>query len=492
MYHSIKRILITDFHIQKLKKATNTLIGILFWLIIIYLCYYKLWLSSAVPFTAPQFNPHDQTWFFKAARSININDWLVEYNHFTLIKGPVYSMFMSVTSDLGMNFKFAINFTYIVACIVFLFSLKTFVTNKLALIIAFAILIVNPVTFSDVWTQPMRENLYISLVLIYLSSIVALISLSIQNTNKKPILIWGLFACTSFALAWNTREESIWLIPCLIPLILITIFQLYTSKKSQLIIPLIIIVGATYTFSHHLASKNKKQFGIDVVTEFKGTQFMRAFNAIISLNTEIHDDPYIYLSNTSIKKLKSISSNTNNLILPLLEKDQLTLTGPHIRYGAFTSWAIRDAMHYNGYYRDAQRTENAYKEIADDIENYCSKNIKECRKIHLSGILIKDEFISNIKKSTIKSIEKVTDFSFTPPSLDLLKTTNTGVRRRGADEHQYIANRFLHLDTQYNAEYEEKHKLNIIEHYRKKKINKLHKQYSENIGLLFILTISDW
>jgi len=490
MHRSIREAFTASFRIIEINKTLNTLVEILFWFIISYLCCYKLWLSSVVPFTVPQFNPHDQTWFFNTARSINTNDWLVEYNHFTLIKGPVYSMFMSVTSDLGINFKFAINLTYVLSCISFLFALKTFIANRLALLVAFTLLIANPVTFSDVWTQPMRENLYISLILVYLSSIIALISLSIQNDNKKAIYVWSLFASITLALAWNTREESIWLIPCLIPLIIVALFQLFTLRTTQLILPILTIIFSSYTFTSYLASKNSKQFGINVVSEFKGTQYIRAFNAIISLNTEINKDPYLYLSNTSIKKLKSISEATNKVITPLLKEDELTLVGPHIKYGAFTSWAIRDSMYYNGYYRNAQKTENAYKEIADDIENYCSNNAGECRKIYLSGMLIKGELIQNIIPSAIKAIEKITNFSYTPPSLDQLRTTNTRARLRGAEEHQSLVNRFLHIDTQYNAEMEEKHKLEIIERYRKKKINKLHKQYSQNIGLLFILTIS--
>ena len=130
-------------------------------------CFYKLWLSSVVAFTVPMRYPIDGTWFVRKAKSISEGHWMGEtFDHYTLIKGPAYSMLLSIVSSLGISPKLAIDSIYILACLVFLKSLSLVIKNRLSLLIGFSLLLFNPITFSEFWTQPIRINFYASLVLI--------------------------------------------------------------------------------------------------------------------------------------------------------------------------------------------------------------------------------------------------------------------------------------------------------------------------------------
>ena len=303
------------------------------------------------------------------------------------------------------------------------------IKNRLSLLIGFSLLLFNPITFSEFWTQPIRINFYASLVLIYLSSLIALLA-STYQFNSKRLLKYAFVCGVSLALAWNTREESIWLIPVLLPFFLLTLLRIKDNEKIPTLSSWFLIIAIPVICCYSIATVNNNKYGVNYISEFKGTHFSRALNAIFSLNTENDGKPYRYFSKTTIEKLQKISDSTR-----LLKKGIIKSNGKYRRLyivkGDLTSWAIRNAMVKVGYYRDAARTEQAYKKIADDIENYCLTQESACRKTYIPGLIVKPSALKNISSITIKGLLNLIDFSYFPPALERNKL------KRGDKEFQY-------------------------------------------------------
>ncbi|MGH1541020.1 MAG: hypothetical protein ACRBHB_11405 [Arenicella sp.] len=468
---------IPEEHIAKLSTTV-------FWSFISIACLYKLWLSSVVPFTVTMSYPGDQTWFFKNALSISSGKWLGEsYNHYTLIKGPVYSLFLSAVSNLGISPKLAIDMLYVFASLTFLLALRISLNNKFAIALGFVLVLGNPITFSDFWAEPLRINIYTPLVLIYLSSLIALLAFAYEKPDKLPVH-WMLLCGASLALAWNTREESIWMLSSLGPLMLITLWRIWQKKHlTMLLLSWAIIISIPTATWHYLAGINETHYGFKGISEFKGTQFVRAANALYSLNTADDDKPYHYLSQTTIDKLNAISTRTRRLAKAMLKDDGITFKKKSAALGSHSSWAIRSAMAKDGYYKNFAETELAYQKIAKDIEDYCQQNADNCRKTYIPGLLLKPEGFKRIDDNLIRGLQKLIRFQHFPPALSLEK------RKRGDRKFQYLVNRFFNMHTDFNSEYERLSDITKTETQRKNMLKKIHQRYQNDYFPLLTLTI---
>ena len=458
--------------------------NLIFWFAVIYVCWYKLWLSAALPFTMPMGSTHDGTWFFKAALSIYSGNWFGEtYNHFTLIKAPIYPLFLTSLAEIGVHPKIALDMLYVGASLVFLAAMRTAICSRFAVFVGFFIVLANPITFSDYWAYPLRLNFFMPLVLIYLSSILALIA---QSSGNEPAISfrWSLLCSVSLALAWYTREEAIWMIAALAPMVLLSVRCFWRKQeRQQILVFWLMIFLLPNMLGYIFSSINEDSYGFDGVLDTRAPEFSRAINAIYSLNT-LNDDTYDYLTFETRDKLKAISENTRRVIEPLLDSAH----GGYSHFGtgiggSYASWAIRDSMYSIGYYRNPESTESAYKVIADDIEEYCRQENDNCRRMYVSGVLVKPISWSRFSNTIHDSVFNLIEYTPYPPA------DRTLDRNRGDRQYQYIANRLFNFNTSWDVKIEEKAGILKVEKQRMRKINRLYTYYSDGFYILVLLAL---
>ena len=455
-----------------------------FWAAVIYVCVYKLWLSAALPFSIPMLMPADETWFFKMAYSIYTGNWFGEtYNHHTLIKAPVYPLFLSFLANLGIHPKIALDLLYTGASLIFLAALRTTLHNRIALFIAFILVLVNPVTFSNYWTVPLRLNLFMPLVLIYLSAILALIAHASAAKPTMPLL-WSLLCSVSLALAWYTREEAVWMIAALAPLAWLSLrcFRGRTQSVQVLTFWLLIFL-LPYFLGSVVASINKDKYGFDGVQDTKAPEYSRAMGAIYSLNT-VDDHSNKYFTFETRDKMLAISNNTQRVFEILIDPTH----GGYKHFGKSigggrASWSIRDAMAIIGYYKDPVSTESAYKVIADDIEKYCRQQPGNCRSMYMSGVLIKPVSWLYFSTTVRNSTENLLNFKPFPPA------ARAGKRERGDYKYQYFANRLFNFNTSWNPALEQNIDILSTEKKRIRKIDRIYAFYQNNFWILALLAL---
>ncbi|MCP3849717.1 MAG: hypothetical protein GY694_05700 [Gammaproteobacteria bacterium] len=469
-----------DGNTTHLQRVTN----VIFWLAVVYVCWYKFWLSSALPFTIPMFSEHDGYWFLKAALSIYKGEWFGSpYTHFTLIKAPGYPLFLSFLANIGIHPKLAIDLLYVGASLIFLIALRSAIHNRLAVFLGFVIVLANPIAFSEYWATLLRLNLFMPLVLIYLSSILAIIA---QASKDKPeiSLPWSLLCALSLAVAWYTREEAIWMISALTPMALIT-FRCFFKKKQrlQVLVFWLLVTLSPYLLGQWFSSINKKMYGFDGIADTHAPEFSRALNAIYSLNT-VNDDSYTYLTSETRDKLKIISDNTRRLIEPLLDSEhgEYTYFGAGIR-GDYASWAIRDSMYNLGYYKDPKKAELAYKAIADDIDRFCLQKAGNCRKMYFPGVLVKpisrERFRTEIQNGVVNLVQ------FTPYK----PADRLAEKDRGDSTYQYLVNRLFNFSTSWDEALEKRAGILEIEKKRVRKINTIYGTYQDSLYILLLVAV---
>ena len=366
------------------------------------------------------------------------------------------------------------------ACLVFLAAVQVTINRKLVVFLAFCIMLFNPITLSNYWIVPARINLYIPLVLMYFSSLIAIVSIGFSKSKNFPFC-WTVVASVVLALAWNTREESVWLLCGLFPILVISLYYLFgkTRQYSRLIFWLVIAAIPLFV-SSLIATKNKDMYGFYGSVDFKAPQFSRAFNAILTLNTSkaAHSRT---LTNEVRDKLLMISPETKLLV----KTDQVT--GEPIDWKVVApsaSWKIRRTMRDNGFYRDFNNTEQQYKLIADKIENFCELNSNECRSLSLPGMIARRSQIKNIIPAFINGLSDFAQFTrFSPPERIGKSSLFGGVNSR------YTASRVMHIPVVFDDELHKANKIDGIESKRVKNLTKIHKFYRKYFTWLCVFSV---
>src|SRR5213082_1227055 len=76
----------------------------------------KLWLVAAQPVVAHANASFDDRLFLALAEQILKGNWLGPYSQFTLMKGPMYSLFIAGTYLIGLPLPLAQHLLYLLGC----------------------------------------------------------------------------------------------------------------------------------------------------------------------------------------------------------------------------------------------------------------------------------------------------------------------------------------------------------------------------------------
>ena len=212
---------------------------------------FRLWLSEA--YTLRAFAaPHDDLHFITLASHLLNGDWLGTYNHYTLIKGIFYPVWIAFCNLTGIPLLTAQQLLYTFACLMFILAINPYVRNKWWLVVIYSFLLFNP--FSMIVDRVFRLGIYPALTILVITCAFALYSRIVSGFGKP--LLWSLGLGIALAAFWHTREEAIWIVPSLLVFYFIIGLQAVFSKKHGLkkivvlfSLPVLILAASTLTIS---------------------------------------------------------------------------------------------------------------------------------------------------------------------------------------------------------------------------------------------------
>lgn len=344
----------------------------------------KLFLVSDQPLFAFSIAVHDDLLFITHAESILKGQWLGDYNNLTLAKGVFYPIWIVITFLLGIPLLFSQHLLYILACLLFIKAIKPLVSSQWFLLLAFAFLLFNPITYSyDPFTRVIREGLYVPLTLLVISSTLGLF---IRRHSKEKPLLWIVMTGISLSTFWLTREEGVWILPLFVLLYGYYIWELLLEKKNSnkeifrklsIQITPFIFLGISILF---LSAINYFHYGIFTTVETNSKGFKSAYGALtrVEHKTWRADVPVPKSTREEIYKV----SPTFQKLEPYLEGNigiawRNNSNSDEIRGGWFM-WALRDAVAEAGYYKSAKETEDFYMRLANEINSLCEQELLKC------------------------------------------------------------------------------------------------------------------
>jgi hypothetical protein len=362
---------------MKKEKLTST-----FYLITLVLFMAKLWLLSAHLLLATS-TPHDDLLFARQAMDIAGGHWLGEYDQMTLIKGPFYPLFIAIAYWLAIPVMTAQQLLYFGAVLTFVCAIFPAVQNRKIGMAIFVFLLMNPFTyFYDGTGRLFRLNIYPTLGLLTLACLCGLIIR--DGTSLKTRLAWAAGAGLAFGCFWHTREESIWLVPSVL---LIVLYHVYRSVREGgwqnlgslavvYLAPALIFSFVTLGFY----SLNYRHYGLFTTVEIETPPFTSAYGGLLRIKSDKWRQ-YFPVVKDAREKAYAVSPSFKELE-PYLEGELgdgwRNLAGADDLPAAFFIWVFRDSVAKTGHYSSSKEAMSFYSQIGRDIDAACEDGRLDC------------------------------------------------------------------------------------------------------------------
>ena len=351
--------------------------------------------------------PHDEGHFLEQGMTIYKGDWLGSYNHFTLIKGPFYPMFLALNRFIGLPLLLSELLLYISACFLVVTVIRKIVKSNIFSIFLFSLLLFNPIIYTTTLTKVLREGIYPAMAILSLFSIASLYFSFLEK--EKLSIRWIILSGLVLSGFWLTKEDGIWLFPAIIFLAGFFIFKLIKGKRLTknailtLIVPFIILLSTV----NLICIINQWNYGIYEVVEFNNTEFKDAYGSLTRIKPDTQK-LYIPVNKTTREKLYAVVPAFNELkegepifnvwstYNPYCEK--LPHACNEIAGGWFM-WSLRDVVAYKGYYENSQKAKEYYKRLSTEINEACDSEKLDCYPMRSSFLprLYKEDYYRTLE-----------------------------------------------------------------------------------------------
>lgn len=367
--------------------------------------------AANLPITLLFNSPHDDALSWELARNITNGDWLGPFSNRTLLKGSGFSIFLALSSVLGVPSTISLGIVHALACLAFFAALRISNFGPVVSFAAFIFILFSPYL---VLTRLSRDYFYASLLIALISISIIILRRSGQRLgNKKLFFIFGLVLSGAFL----TREESGLILPG-VALLMLALFSETAREKKRLIELTGNFLIATTAFAvpqFLVATANYVAYEKFTLLDRGSTEFLGALNALYGAVPENQTD-YVPVPAATRQVLYSLSPKFNELS-DYLETEGKIWTGPGCSIypetcGDYaTGWfefALRDAMASRGYYSSPESASKYFKDLKREIDSACSMSKIHCAPIYFPLVpLLSETQMNKIPSKFILALEQM-------------------------------------------------------------------------------------
>lgn len=350
------------------------------------LCLAHIWIAWSLPIQAITFSQYDDAHFIEQAAHILNGQWLGPYDALTLIKGPLYPLWIAAIWMTGLPILVSQAILYIAAGGLLLLAARPGNSWTLGHLLTFAAYVFNPMLFNIPHLRVIREGLYVPQTVM----IVALAAwcLRERTADIRRRLLWAGTLGIALGLYWVNREEGVWIIPGLAIIWAGLLRGQYQSRgglslKVELLIASCSAIAALGVIQC-VAFLNWRHYGVGDIVEFKQREFVSAYGALSRIR-EKSSIRRIPLSRAAMDKIAAVSPSFRELrsrIDPDWSHRSCLNNGVRpcdgeLRGGELM-WALREAAGFLGHYRSADASRAFYLQMAEEINEACISGRLDC------------------------------------------------------------------------------------------------------------------
>src|SRR5437763_9586404 len=238
----------------------------------------KLWLIAAQPVVAHGNASFDDRLYLALAEQVIKGNWLGPYSQFTLMKGPMYSLFIAGTFLSGLPLPIAQHLLYLLGCALLVLALRPYFSADWQAFILFVLLWWQPMSYTEL--DILRQNIYTPLTLLLFAGLSALETR--RRSGAYIRLAWGALLGISAAAFYLTREEEIWVVPGAVLLIGAAAWNSWRGgeRLRPLFMPILAAAVCAAGILGTVCSLNYRYYGWFGTVEFRARAFVSAYGAL--------------------------------------------------------------------------------------------------------------------------------------------------------------------------------------------------------------------
>ena len=342
------------------------------------LALFKLWLVAGQTIFAIVDSPHDDQLFINLAYNILGGRWLGNYSEFTLMKGPMYSIFMAGVFLLGIPLFTAQHILYVVSCGLLVRALRPFRLNPYLLFGLFAVLLFNPVTYeAGNHTRILRQHLLDPLTLMVVAGGIALYAR--RRLPLIEMLPWCILTGVVLPAFWMTREEGLWILPLCALLWGNLLFSIWRERLSFWCARMMLCLLPFALFLAGLGAVswlNYIYYDVFTICELKQSDFKAAYGSLLRIKPQQPWQRYVSISQEMRLRAYAVSP-TFATLKPYLDPEApaqgstIFLENPD----AFFVWDLRHATNHFGFGTNGGNAMLFYRKMAYEINEACDKGL---------------------------------------------------------------------------------------------------------------------
>ena len=366
-------------------------------ILIVVLCIIRFLISYKLPSFYLRNLSYDDMLMINKVKALKAGEYLGIYSSKTLIKGIIYPIFLLLTQKLNTTYSIVLTVLYILATVYLAYSLKKIIKNKACVVIIFAIILFNPLSYSsDVFQRVYRNSLSIIELLFFLGAVINII-----GSKKERVVNYIILGITTGAMLL-TREDNIW---TTIVLAILFVFKLYKDVRIKNIlinlIPIFVITIILNTVSYI----NYKNYNIYTYDEISKTHFKDAYLKILQIKDNEKKDS-IAIPKSTFLKLAEVSKVFNFTKEEIEKKYELSGRQNGEIYNGNIVWILRGWINQKNDFKDGKEADEYYLKLSNEIENLFNQGILERELIipstHIYMPTINE--VKNLPKNLIEAI----------------------------------------------------------------------------------------
>ena len=369
---------------------------------------FSVWMRAGFPVTAIRNSNADDALFLRLAHWISQGQWLGPFDNLTLVKGPVYPLFIAAAGMLHVPLKLMEQVCIVAASAALcrwiatreVRGCRSAVVRAVGCVL-FVLLCLDPV----VWTAPLervaREGLYGSLSLAVVT-FTLVVSFPSRLARLRDTLLSGITLGLISSAFWLTREEGFWLLPSAVAIISVAAaaeWAKWRNIRSRVTSPAcpgsvlrrqVVSLGiAAIVYAvviGTVATLDLRHYGEFELNEVKSSAFTHAYGALSRIEPDTWQRYIVfpkdvrtqtYAVSQAVRELAPTLDGPIGQNLAILRCREFGIT-PCIGFHAgWFQWVLRDAVATAGHYGSAAQSKAFYEQLAHEIDDAC-----EAHKLH--------------------------------------------------------------------------------------------------------------
>ncbi|MDD8026878.1 MAG: hypothetical protein PHI34_10205 [Acidobacteriota bacterium] len=314
-----------------MKKETR-----LWWAILLAVLGVRFALTVGLPVSVENRALYDDSLYIHQANDIVSGRWLGDYNDRTLLKGPMFPLFLAASHKLGVPFQTSRQLIYFAACLLLLVALGPAIRNRWARLGLFSAVLFDPLSLGVYsFTRVFREGFYSALTIAVVACVIGWMVRS--GTSWRRSWAWAAAGGLFLGAFWITREEGPWIFPLIGAAVLYVVGHKKQCPRGWVrcrrLAASALLAGIGWAaVVGTVALTNKARYGFMGIIEYQRREFLSAYGALGTLRPE-RFLPRVVISKADRKKVYAVSPAFREL-------------EPFLEGSSGEKWAITSAKAY--------------------------------------------------------------------------------------------------------------------------------------------------